>query len=125
MNQKSSFVRLLFFTVVFLFVCISFTINKETEIQVSKDPKIANLKLPAGFHADRLYGPSGNGEGSWVSMTFDDKGRIIASDQYGGLYRLKVPAIGDTVTKTTVEQLKIFPDTITVKDNVSDRKSVV
>ncbi len=119
MNQKSSFVRLLFFTVVFLFVCISFTIDKETEIQVSKDPKIANLKLPAGFHADHLYGPSGNGEGSWVSMTFDDKGRIIASDQYGGLYRLKVPAIGDTVTKTTAEQLKIFPDTSTMKDNVS------
>ena len=111
MNQKSSFVRLLFFTVVFLFVCISFTINKETEVQVSKDPKIANLKLPAGFHADHLYGPSGNGEGSWVSMTFDDKGRIIASDQYGGLYRMKVPAIGDTVTKIKVEALKIFQDT--------------
>ena len=111
MNQKSSFVRLLFFTVVFLFVCISFTIDKETEIQVSKDPKIANLKLPAGFHADHLYGPSGNGEGSWVSMTFDDKGRIIASDQYGGLYRMKVPAIGDTVTKIKVEALKIFQDT--------------
>ena len=110
-KPKSSSVRLLLFTAVFLLFCISFTINKETEIQVSKDPKIANLKLPAGFHADHLYGPSENGEGSWVSMTFDDKGRIIASDQYGGLFRMKVPTIGDTVTKIKVEALKISSDT--------------
>ena len=110
-KPKSSSVRLLLFTAVFLLFCISFTINKETEIQVSKDPKIANLKLPEGFHADHLYGPSENGEGSWVSMTFDDKGRIIASDQYGGLFRMKVPTIGDTVTKIKVEALKISSDT--------------
>jgi putative heme-binding domain-containing protein len=110
-KPKSSSVRLLLFTAVFLVFCISFTINKETEIQVSKDPKIANLKLPEGFHADHLYGPSENGEGSWVSMTFDDKGRIIASDQYGGLFRMKVPTIGDTVTKIKVEALKISSDT--------------
>ena len=120
MNQKSSSVRLLLLvTVVFVFICISFTVNRETEWKVSDDPKIANLKLPAGFHADHLYGPSLNGEGSWVSMTFDSKGRIIASDQYGGLYRLRVPAIGDTVNKTEIESLKIFPDTVTSKDNVS------
>jgi hypothetical protein len=111
MKQKSSSVWLLLFTTAVIVVCISFTINRETAVQVSIDPKIANLKLPAGFHADHLYGPSENGEGSWVSMTFDDKGRIIASDQYGGLYRMKVPAIGDTVTKIKVEALKILPDT--------------
>ena len=111
MKPKSSSVLLLLFTAIFLVLCISFTINRETEWKVSGDPKIANLKLPAGFHADHLYGPSENGEGSWVSMTFDDKGRIIASDQYGGLYRMKVPAIGDTVTKIKVESLKIFQDT--------------
>lgn len=111
MKLKSSSVWLLLFTTVFIIICISFTINRETEVQVSTDPKIANLKLPAGFHADHLYGPSENGEGSWVSMTFDDKGRIIASDQYGGLFRMIVPAIGDTVTKIKVEALKISSDT--------------
>ena len=110
MKQKSSSVWLLLFTTVVI-VCISFTINRESKVQVSTDPKIANLKLPAGFHADHLHGPSENGEGSWVSMTFDDKGRIIASDQYGGLFRMKVPAIGDTVTKIKVEALKISSDT--------------
>lgn len=86
--------------------------------QLSSDPKIANLKLPDGFHADHLYGPSGNGEGSWVSMTFDDKGRILASDQYGAIYRLKVPAIGDTTTKTTAERINVPPDTANNKVSI-------
>lgn len=75
--------------------------------KVSKDPKVAKLKLPAGFNAEHLYGPSENEEGSWVAMTFDDKGRLIASDQYGALYRMTVPPIGDTVTKMKVEKLNI------------------
>ena len=42
-------------------------------------------------------------------MTFDDKGRMIASDQYGYLYRLTIPPIGaDTNTsKLKVEKLEI------------------
>ena len=82
--------------------------NNEVQVtQQNSDPKIANLKLPEGFNADHLLGPSENGEGSWVSMTFDDKGRLIASDQYGALYRMQVPAIGDTITKIKVERLDI------------------
>ena len=77
----------------------------------SSDPKAAKLKLPEGFRADRLYAPSEHGEGSWVSMTFDPKGRIIASDQYGYLYRITVPAIGDTVTMTKAEKLEVLNDT--------------
>ena len=90
-----------------------------SEVPVTKqssDPKIANLKLPEGFNADHLLGPSENGEGSWVSMTFDDKGRLIASDQYGALYRMQVPAIGDTITKIKVERLDIPTD----KDAAAD-----
>src|ERR1019366_6539674 len=74
--------------------------------KINLDPKISKLKQPAGFHADHLYGPSDNGEGSWVAMTFDDKGRMIASDQYGGLYRMVIPAIGDT-GKVKVEKLDL------------------
>ena len=107
MNQKNYSSSLLFLFVVLLSVGISCSSKKESAAAESKDPKIINLKLPAGFHADHLYGPSENGEGSWVSMTFDDKGRIIASDQYGAMYRLKVPAIGDT-SKTTIERINIY-----------------
>ncbi len=74
------------------------------KIPESNDPKVRKLKLPPGFFAERLYSPSEAGTGSWVSMTFDDKGRMIASDQYGSLYRLTLPPIGDT-TEAQVEKL--------------------
>lgn len=70
------------------------------------DPKVARLKLPAGFKAERLYSPSENKQGSWVSMCFDDKGRMIASDQYGSLYRLVMPPIGSS-EPPKVEKLNI------------------
>lgn len=75
--------------------------------EANADPKIAKLKLPADFRAEHLYNPSAEGLGSWVSMTFDDKGRMIVSDQYGSLYRLVLPAIGDT-TKPKLEKLDII-----------------
>jgi hypothetical protein len=49
-------------------------------------------------------------------MTFDGKGRILASDQYGAIYRMEVPAIGDTVTKIKTERINI-PDSA---GNISD-----
>ncbi|HLO81874.1 MAG TPA: hypothetical protein VK166_12990 [Chitinophagaceae bacterium] len=104
MIKRSS--PLLFLSILFLLSCS----QKQTEKILPADPKLANLKLPEGFQADRLFGPSENGEGSWVSMTFDDKGRIIASDQYGALYRMVIPAIGDTATKVKAERL-IVPST--------------
>lgn len=83
----------------------------ENDRQGAENPKADKLKLQPGFKAEHLYGISENHEGSWVSMTFDDKGRIIASDQYGALYRLKIPAIGAGSTKPTVEKLVISKDT--------------
>jgi putative heme-binding domain-containing protein len=99
-----------------LIVSAAFMTTNYEPFQSSADLKIANLKLPVGFRADRLYGPSKTGEGSWVSMTFDNKGRIIASDQYGALYRLTVPVIGDTVTKTIAEKLQIPDEAGSLKD---------
>ncbi len=58
------------------------------------NPKVSKLKLQPGFVAEHLYGPSEHRQGSWVSMAFDDKGRLIASDQYGYLYRMQLPPIG-------------------------------
>ncbi|MCC6288142.1 MAG: c-type cytochrome [Chitinophagaceae bacterium] len=77
------------------------------------NPKLDKLKLPSGFHAEHLFGPSENGDGSWVAMTFDDKGRLIASDQYGALYRMQLAPIGDT-TPPKVEKLIIPKDTAAV-----------
>lgn len=84
------------------------------------NPKTDKLKVPPGFVAEHLYSPGEHDQGSWVAMTFDNKGRMITSDQYGAIYRLELPAIGDT-TKPKVEKLIIgsevdrMTDTTTLK----------
>jgi putative heme-binding domain-containing protein len=76
--------------------------------QLTGNPKLDKLRLPEGFVAELLYSPGENEQGSWVAMTFDDKGRMITSDQYGFLYRLELPPIGsDSTVKPKVEKLLI------------------
>ncbi|MEY3056529.1 MAG: hypothetical protein RLZZ614_1074, partial [Bacteroidota bacterium] len=86
-----------------LIALLQFIVACNTEAPISSDPKIAALKLPKGFKADHLYSPGINNQGSWVSMTFDHKGRMIASDQYGNLYRLVIPAIGADTSKEKIQ----------------------
>ncbi|MEY3946055.1 MAG: hypothetical protein RJB03_761, partial [Bacteroidota bacterium] len=105
-------------------LAFSFSTNIQEAFFDSPDPKVAKLKLPQGFKAERLYGPSEHEEGSWVSMTFDDKGRIIASDQYGFLYRIIVPIIGDTITKTKVEKLEVLLDSTYLNNNNPNKVSM-
>lgn len=90
-------------------LAISFGCSKkeeETGRKLTGNPKIDKLKLPDGFVAEHLYSPGENEQGSWVAMTFDDKGRMITSDQYGFLYRLELPPVGsDSTVKPKVEKL--------------------
>ena len=83
------------------------------------DPKIGKLTLPAGFHVEHLYSPGENDQGSWIAMTFDDKGRMIACDQYGDLYRLIIPPIGSDTAKEKIKveklEIKIPGDTAKMK----------
>jgi putative heme-binding domain-containing protein len=53
-----------------------------------------NILVKDGFIVEKLYSPSDEEQGSWVSITKDDKGRLITSDQYGALYYVEVPKIG-------------------------------
>lgn len=94
---------------VVLFALTSCFRASETDSEELKevDPKVEKLKIPAGFHAEHLYSPSENDHGSWVSMTFDPQGRIIASDQYGSLYRMEIPPLGEDTLKAKVEKLEV------------------
>jgi len=58
-----------------------------------------------GFQVELLYTVPKDELGSWVSIAFDNKGRLIASDQGGkGLCRVTPPPIGSK-EKTKVEHL--------------------
>lgn len=61
--------------------------------------------LPPGFKAELLYSVP-KAQGSWVSLAVDPKGRIVAGDQYGGLYRITPPALGGDPAATKVEAIK-------------------
>ena len=65
------------------------------------------LKPAKDFQVELLYSVPIDKQGSWVSMCADPKGRLIVSDQYGGLYRITPPAIGGDPASTKVEKLPI------------------
>jgi putative heme-binding domain-containing protein len=52
------------------------------------------IKVPKDFKVELLYTVPTETQGSWVSMTIDNKARFIVSDQYGGLFRVTVPPVG-------------------------------
>ncbi len=66
-----------------------------------------SLEVLKGFKAELLYSVPKAEQGSWVSLTVDPRGRVIASDQYGPLYRITVPPIGGDPAETRVETLDV------------------
>ncbi len=65
---------------------------------------VESMRIKEGFRVERLYSVPKDKEGSWVAMTIDTKGRLICSDQYGGLYRLTP---GATAEDTKVENIAV------------------
>ena len=61
------------------------------------------FELLPGFQVERLFQVPKDELGSWVAIAFDNKGRLIVSDQGDkGLYRVTLPALGsqgDTVVE--------------------------
>jgi putative heme-binding domain-containing protein len=54
------------------------------------------LKVAKGFAVELLYSVPKDVEGSWVNLCTDPRGRLIVSDQYGGLFRVTPPPVGQT-----------------------------
>lgn len=54
------------------------------------------LQVAAGFKVELLYTVPAENQGSWVGLTIDPQGRLITTDQYGGIYRMTLPALGTT-----------------------------
>ncbi|MSR30576.1 MAG: c-type cytochrome [Gemmataceae bacterium] len=68
---------------------------------------LGKFNLLPGFQVEKLFTVPKDQLGSWVCITVDPKGRIIASDQNGkGLCRITPPAIG-SMEETRVEHLPV------------------
>ncbi len=60
-----------------------------------------------GFRVERLFTVPRNELGSWVCITFDNKGRLLASDEGGkGLCRITLPPLGSS-QEVKVEHLDV------------------
>src|SRR5262245_13792263 len=70
-------------------------------------PPPDKIKAVKDFKVELLYSVPKEKEGSWVSMCHDPRGRLIVSDQSGGLYRITPPVLGGKADDTRVEKLAI------------------
>lgn len=61
------------------------------------------IKAAEGFAVELLYSVPGRDQGSWVNLCTDDKGRLLVSDQFGGLYRITPPPAGTELQDSDVE----------------------
>ena len=52
---------------------------------------IDRITVADGFKVELLYSVPSETQGSWVNLCADSEGRLIVSDQFGGLYRLTPP----------------------------------
>jgi len=83
------------------------TIGGALPIGAQESTPAGRIHVKEGFHVERLYSVPKDQQGSWVSMCVDDKGRLIVSDQYGGLYRMTPPPPGGTLAASAVESLEV------------------
>tara|TARA_R110000850_G_scaffold81215_2_gene174671 strand:- start:5502 stop:8741 length:3240 start_codon:yes stop_codon:yes gene_type:complete len=71
----------------------------------NKATPIDRISAAKGFKVELLYSVPGQDQGSWVNLCTDDKGRLLVSDQYGGLYRVTLPPAGEEVKAEDVEKV--------------------
>ncbi len=96
MTRKSFFATLSILSWLACHACVSHQV-------LGDDSPAGTFRTPAGFAVDLVYQVPSAEQGSWVSLCVDPKGRIIASDQYGKLYRVTLQGSG----APQVEQLKV------------------
>ena len=84
------------------FTCCVFGLLTISAAAIAQPKPVDGLKIKDGFNAELIYSVP-RSQGSWVSLTADDKGRLIASDQYGKLYRISNVAEQDG--KASVEPI--------------------
>lgn len=64
---------------------------------------IDRIKAAKGFKVELLYSVPAERQGSWVNLCADNKGRLLVSDQFGGLYRITPPADGESLSEEDVQ----------------------
>lgn len=72
-------------------------------IGANKATPVDRIKAAKGFQVELLYSVPGQDQGSWVNLCSDNKGRLLVSDQFGGLYRITPPPAGTPIRQEDVQ----------------------
>ncbi len=65
----------------------------------------ARIKVAKDFKIELLYSVPAAEQGSWINLCTDDQGRLITSDQFGGLYRFAPPPPGQPLDPATIQKV--------------------
>jgi putative heme-binding domain-containing protein len=71
-----------------------------------RPPLDRQLQVPEGFIVELVYDVPAS-QGSWVSLAVDGRGRLLASDQAGGLFRVTPAPLGSPAGETRVEAIDL------------------
>lgn len=71
----------------------------------NKATPVSRIKAAKDFRVELIYSVPGVEQGSWVNLCVDPQGRILASDQFGGLYRFTPPPAGQVLKREQIEKL--------------------
>ncbi len=64
---------------------------------------VERIRVAKGFRVELLYSVPAGEQGSWINLCTDDRGRILVSDQYGGLFRFQPPPAGSHLDPKSIE----------------------
>ncbi len=81
------------------------TLASAANLKAPEATPVKDIKIKKDFKVELLYSVPMSQQGSWVATCFDDKGRLIVSDQYGKLYRVTLPELDGKPGDTKVEEI--------------------
>ncbi len=103
MQHHKFFLFTLTIGIILFFISCEFDPNQMADSEESS----IGFDVPPGFALEDLYTPSASGHGSWVSIAEGPGQTMYACDQYGGLYRFKIPAVGAVIDSLQVDSVEL------------------
>ena len=89
-------------------ICLlAFACSSNSEGPITEQITMNDITIPKGFHIEKLYSPGKHKQGSWVSVTKDDKGRLYTSDQYGTIYKVTLPNAENKLDSVLVKKVDV------------------
>ncbi len=106
-NTQHLVLKLFKVSVVIMVLGVTLSCKEEFSGPITEHITMNDINIPEGFKIEKLYSPGAHGQGSWVSVTKDDKGRLYASDQFGTIYRVTLPGAENKLDSVVVKQIDI------------------